>query len=232
MRNPSDLGYSDDGYELPTLNLIEHFVESEPGEYELVAKLAESLSERRDARKKSMDDRVEVAKEIVESSDDIWIVWCDYNAESEALNKAISESVEVVGSDTPDYKAQTALDFADGKIKALVSKPSIYGFGMNFQNCHSMIFCGISDSYEQFYQAIRRCWRFGQDKPVDVHIIISEAERNVLENIKRKQAQMDELQNNMVSLMKDVTMSEIKHTTRITEEYKPKERMELPLWIA
>lgn len=231
VRNPSDLGYSADGYELPPLNLIEHFVESEPGEYELVAKLAETLSERREARKKSMDDRVEVARRLVDSSADEWLVWCDYNAESEALRRAISDSVEVVGSDSPDYKAETALNFADGKIKALVSKPSIYGFGMNFQNCHQMIFCGISDSYEQFYQAIRRCWRFGQNNPVDAHIIISEAERNVLENIKRKQKQMDELQDNMVSLMRDVTMSEIKHTTRITEEYKPKERMELPEWM-
>ena len=95
-----------------------------------------------------------------------------------------------------------------------------------------MIFCGISDSHEQFYQAVRRCWRYGQNKTVYVHIIISEAELNVLENIKRKQAQMDEMQNNMVALMKDVTMSEIKHTTRITEEYLPTERMELPEWIA
>ena len=95
-----------------------------------------------------------------------------------------------------------------------------------------MIFCGISDSYEQFYQATRRCWRYGQEHDVNVHIIISEAEMNVLENIKKKQALMDAMQNNMVSLMKDVTMSEIKHTTRITTEYKPKEKMEIPLWIA
>ena len=95
-----------------------------------------------------------------------------------------------------------------------------------------MIFCGISDSYEQFYQAVRRCWRFGQENDVNVHIIISEAEMNVLENIKRKQAQMDTMQNNMVSLMRDVTMSEIKHTTRITTEYKPQQKMELPAWIA
>ena len=103
---------------------------------------------------------------------------------------------------------------------------------MNFQNCHNMIFCGISDSYEQFYQAVRRCWRYGQDKPVNVHIIISEAEMNVLDNIKRKQSDMDTMQNNMVALMRDVTMSEIKRTTRITTDYKPSKRMEIPAWIA
>lgn len=179
-----------------------------------------------------MNDRVNVATRLCDTSGDQWLVWCDYNAESAALHQSIADSVEVVGADSPDYKAGTATDFAEGKIHALVSKPSIYGFGMNFQNCHNMIFCGISDSYEQFYQAIRRCWRFGQEKPVDVHIIISEAELNVLENIKHKQAQMEEMQNHMVALMHDVTMAEIQHTTRITTEYKPKQRMELPAWIA
>lgn len=232
VRNPADLGYTDDGFILPKLNLIEHIVESKPGDYELVPKLAETLSERREARKESMNDRVKVAKELVEGSDDHWLVWCDYNAESSALHREIADSVEIVGADSPEKKATTAIDFASGKIKALVSKASIYGFGMNFQSCHQMIFCGISDSYEQFYQAVRRCWRYGQDHAVNVHIIISEKEKNVLENIKRKQRQMDELQNNMVSLMHDVTMSEIRRTTRITTEYFPTERMELPRWIA
>jgi hypothetical protein len=91
-----------------------------------------------------------------------------------------------------------------------------------------MIFCGLSDSYERFYQAVRRCWRFGQEKPVNVYVIISERELNVLENIKRKQAQMDEMQVKMTALMKEVTLSEIKHTTRITTEYVPKMTMKLP----
>jgi hypothetical protein len=144
----------------------------------------------------------------------------------------VNHSVEVVGADDPDYKAKTAIDFAEGKIHALVSKASIYGFGMNFQTCHNMIFCGISDSYEMFYQAVRRCWRYGQDHEVNVYIAISEAELNVLDNIKRKQAQMDKMQDNMISLMHDVTMSEIKHTTRITDTYDPEERMVIPEWIA
>ena len=231
VRNPSDLGYSKDGFELPKMNIIEHIVDSEPGEYELVAKRAETLSERRQARKDSMTERVNVAKELCEN-EETWLVWCDYNIESSSLHAAIRDNEEIVGSDSPERKSDVALRFADGKIHALISKPSIYGFGMNFQNCHNMIFCGISDSYEQFYQATRRCWRYGQEHDVNVHIIISEAEMNVLENIKKKQALMDAMQNNMVSLMKDVTMSEIKHTTRITTEYKPKEKMEIPLWIA
>lgn len=232
VRNPADLGYSNDGFELPDLNIIEHIVDSKPHEGMLVATRAETLSERREARKESMTERVHVAKELTDTNADKWLVWCDYNAESDELHKAITDSYEVVGSDKPEYKAHTALEFADGDIRVLVSKPSIYGFGMNFQNCHQMVFCGISDSYEQFYQAVRRCWRYGQDMPVDVHIIISEAEMNVLDNIKRKQSDMEKMQNNMVSLMKDVTMSEIKRTTRITLDYKPKERMDIPAWIA
>lgn len=232
VRNPSDLGYSSQGYELPKLNIIEHIVKSKPGDYELIAKRAESLSERREARKESMNDRVMIAKNIVESSEDNFIVWCDYNIESECLHKTIADSVEVVGADSPEFKAETALAFADNKIKALVSKASIYGMGMNFQNCHEIIFCGISDSFEMFYQAIRRCWRYGQTHDVNVHIIISEKEMNVLDNIKRKQQLMENMQNNMIALMHDVTMSEIKHTTRITTEYKPKERLELAEWIS
>lgn len=232
VRNPADLGYSNEGYNLPELNLIEHIVESETKDYELVPKLAETLSERREARKESIENRVEVARQLVEGNNDTWLVWCDYNAESSALHKAIKDSVEIVGADSPERKAQVAMDFAEGKIKALVSKCSIYGFGMNFQTTHQMIFCGISDSFESFYQAIRRCWRYGQEHDVNVHIIISQKEKNVLDNIKRKQRQMEEMQSNMIALMKDVTMSEMKHTTRITTEYKPKEEMEIPTWIA
>lgn len=227
VRNPADLGYTNDGYKLPQLNLIEHITESAPREYELVARRAETLSERREARKESMTDRIELSRQLVEGSNDNWLVWCDYNAESENLHRAIKDSVEVQGKDSPEYKADTAIKFAEGKIKALISKPSIYGFGMNFQTCHEIIFCGISDSYEQFYQAVRRCWRYGQSHDVDVHIILSEAELNILENIKQKQAQMDELQDSMVSLMHDVTMSEIKHTTRVTTDYNPKKTLTL-----
>ena len=176
-----------------------------------------------------MTDRIDETRRLVESSDDNWLVWCDYNIESENLHRAIADSVEVRGSDSPEFKAHTAIEFAEDKIKALVSKPSIYGFGMNFQNCHEIVFCGLSDSYEQFYQAVRRCWRYGQKHPVNVHIIMSEAELNVLDNIKKKQSQMDTLQENMVRLMHDVTMSEIKHTTRITAEYVPQKDFKFAL---
>ena len=146
------------------------------------------------------------------------------------LKRKARDCVEVKGSDDAEFKAEASLNFADGKIHALVSKPSIFGFGSNFQSCHKMVFCGLSDSYERFYQAVRRCWRFGQEKPVDVYIILSEREMNVLDNIQRKQEQMDEMQRQMTALMREVTLSEIRHTTRITTDYKPSERMEVPAW--
>lgn len=228
FNSPADLGYSMDGYDLPELNMKTICTESELHDFELVVTLAETLQERREARKESMMDRAEKAADLCNNSDEIWLIWCDYNDESALLKKMINDCVEIKGADEPETKAQASIDFANGEIKALVSKPSIFGFGSNFQSCHNMIFCGLSDSYERFYQAVRRCWRFGQEKPVNVYVIISERELNVLENIKRKQAQMDEMQINMTALMKEVTLSEIKHTTRITTEYVPKMTMKLP----
>ena len=112
------------------------------------------------------------------------MIWCNFNDESSLLHEKISNSVEVKGSDDNDHKKNSMIGFSNNEVKYLISKPSICGFGMNWQNCHDMVFCGISDSYEQFYQAIRRCYRFGQKEEVNVHVVISEKEMNVLLNIK------------------------------------------------
>lgn len=231
FNNPNELGYVIDGYDLPQLNIHTIITESKIGEYEFVAKVAETLQERREARKESMEDRTDKAKEIAESEGSQCIIWVDYNDESAMLHKKIEKSIEVKGSDEAEYKAKASIDFANGNIKYLVSKPSIFGFGSNWQNCHRQIFCGLSDSYERFYQAVRRCWRFGQTHDVDCYIILSEKEISILENIKRKQAQMDEMQSQMTSLMKEVTLAEIEHTTRITTDYKGVENMQLPTWL-
>ena len=228
FNNPIELGYEIDGYDLPELSIKTILTESEIQEGELFAKPAESLTERREARKMSIDDRTEKAKDLTESDDSQWLLWVDYNDESTILHKKIEDSVEVKGSDEPEYKAQASIDFANGDIRCLVSKPSIFGFGSNFQSCNNMVFCGLSDSYERFYQAVRRCWRFGQKKPVNVYIVLSEREVNILENIKRKEKQMNEMQKQMTSRMKDVTLAEIQHTTRITTSYEPDVKMVLP----
>ena len=231
FNSPKDLGYRGEGYDLPPLNIHRVITESEVREGELLVTLANTLEERRTARKDSAEDRTDLASALANGDmGSQWILWCDYNDESAMLKRKTDDCVEVKGSDEPEFKAGASMEFADGKIHALVSKPSIFGFGSNFQRCHSMVFCGLSDSYERFYQAVRRCWRFGQKMPVDVYIIISEREMNVLDNITRKQVQMDEMQRQMTALMKEVTLSEIRHTTRITTDYKPTEKMEVPAW--
>jgi hypothetical protein len=229
--NPSELGYKTEGYNLPKLSINVITTESFPIEGELFARYAETLEERRLARKESIEDRTNKASELSNESKDQWLMWCDYNDESAVLKKKCVDSVEVKGSDDPEFKATASLDFAAGTIHCLVSKPSIFGFGSNFQSCHNMVFCGLSDSYERFYQAIRRCWRFGQTKPVNVYIVISEKETNILTNIEEKQKKMDEMQKQMTALMRSVTLSEIKHTTRITTEYFPNKEMRIPTWM-
>ncbi len=231
FNNPNELGYDIEGYNLPALNIKTIITKSEVGDYELVVRMAETLEERRQARKESMYDRTEKARELTESDNSQWLLWVDYNDESEMLHKKITDSVEVKGSDDPDFKAQASIDFSTGKIRCLVSKASIFGFGSNFQSCHNEIFCGLSDSYERFYQAVRRCWRFGQTHDVNVYIILSEKEQAILDNIKKKQAQMDEMQSQMTALMKEVTLAEIKHTTRITTDYKPEKEFVLPTFL-
>lgn len=201
VRKPSDLGYADGAFVLPPMRMIPHVVTSNVLTGRLFAMDAQTLQERQQARRDSIANRVQQTADLVNASDEQWIVWCDLNAESQALKKAIPGAVEVTGSDTPEHKERAVLDFVDGKTRVLVSKPSICGFGVNLQNCAHMAFVGLSDSYEQQYQAIRRCWRFGQTRPVDVHVITAEAEGAVVTNIKRKERQsaamMDEIVKHM-----------------------------------
>ena len=223
--NPKNIGYDMDGFDLPELNVTEIVVDGDMPISETL-----TLSERRQARKDSLELRCEKAAELVNSSDERWLVWCDLNDESSRLHELINESVEVRGSDNPEHKGKSMLAFSDGKIKALVTKPSIAGFGMNWQNCHNMIFTGLSDSYEQFYQAVRRCWRFGQEYPVNVYIIISAREGCVKENIERKQADFLKMQKEMTELTKEITKKELRSTCRISTPYEPKQIMKLPDW--
>lgn len=233
FENPNELGYEVEGFDLPELRMHTIITESKVKEGELIVRPAETLEERREARKESIEDRTNKALELINNSDpnETWLCWVDYNDESSVLHKKIKGSVEVKGSDDPEFKAQASIDFADKKIRCLVSKSSIFGFGSNFQSNHQQIFVGLSDSMERTYQAIRRSWRFGQKQPVDIYIILSERELNVLDNINKKQAQMDEMQKQMTALMKEVTISEIRHTTRITTEYKKIDNIVIPEWL-
>lgn len=223
--NPQKLGYNADGYVLPELNIKQIIVD---GEEPVMDSL--TLTERREARRESLSERCKTAADIVNNSAENWLVWCDLNAESDMLSDLIGGAVNVQGSDKPEYKTTSMLDFSKDKIKCLITKPKIAGYGMNWQNCHNMIFVGLSDSFEAYYQAVRRCWRFGQSESVNVYIIISAKEGPVKANIERKQADNEKMKEQLIELTKDITKRELKSTCRISTPYDPSCLMELPKW--
>lgn len=237
LTNPADLGYDGSDFVLPELRVHEiitksNNLEDSDGQMMLIPLTSQSLNERRAARRSSLEDRVEAAANIANSFSSQVLVWCDLNSESESLAQAIHGAVEVKGSNTPDYKETAMNGFSSGDVRVLVSKPSIAGWGMNWQQCNKMIFVGLSDSFESYYQAVRRCWRFGQKKPVDVYIVISDAEGCVKSNIGRKQADAQRMTSELVKYTKDILTAEINHTVRMSESYITIERMEVPAWIA
>lgn len=206
ISRPGDIGYPDDGYELPELNIRTHTGDSGyVPDGALFALPEEGLAGQRRARKAGLAWKVESIASMVNASSEQWCVWCDYNDESAALAKAIPDSVEVRGSDSPEKKSDAMLGFADGRYRVIVSKPSICGFGMNWQQCHLMAFCGLSYSYEQFYQAVRRCWRFGQENPVEAHVFTTVQESSSVNAINRKEEQMRETKRGMIAAMAEET---------------------------
>jgi hypothetical protein len=198
----------------------------------LFAPIAQGLLERNTARRDTVNARVSKASEIANGIDGQCLVWCHLNDESQLLTSLINDAVEVTGSDDPEKKARNLLGFASNDVKKLVSKPKIAGFGMNYQNCNQMIFVGLSDSWEQFYQAVRRCWRYGQKKPVHVHIISADVEGAVLANIKRKEEQNRILKAEMIEVMKDKTLAQFGKASQEKTEYKPTKQMGIPTWAA
>lgn len=221
IRNPSDLGFDGSAYILPGLEIHEHVLPAdEPLEGQLFAGIAQTLTERRQAKRGSMEGRIKTAADLVNSHDRPAIVWCHLNDESAALAKAIPDAVEVTGSMTADQKEKAIMAFTHGEVRVMVTKPSIAGFGMNWQHCADMVFAGLDDSYESFYQAIRRCYRFGQKSIVNVHLVSSESEGAVKANLERKQKQADDMAQSMVSHMREMTKKNIKGVQMEKSEYK------------
>ena len=189
VRTPADIGYDDDRFELPPLSLRDERVKTgykQPGN--LFPGVTGGIRGRIDARRGTMDSRVERLAEIIKSDTGIWLVWCGLNDEGRKLHAALNGgSVLVEGADSGDKKMDSWRAWRDGDVRVMITKPSIFGFGMNFQFCHKMAFLGLGDSYEQYYQAIRRCWRFGQTEQVDVTVVISDCESAVAENVHKKE---------------------------------------------
>ena len=233
IRKPSTLGFDDGAYNLPPLHLHEHHVSFEmPMNGMLFATEAQTLSERREARRKSLDDRVAACADMVNASaTEPWVVWCDLNAEGDALQKAIPGSVQISGSDDVDTKESRLIDFAEGRTRVLISKPSICGWGLNWQHASHMAFVGVTDSYEAYYQAVRRCWRFGQSRDVHVHVFASKAEGAVVSNLKRKEREAGEMADALSEETRDAVMQEVTGMTRETNTHNAGRRVAVPAFL-
>lgn len=234
LRSPADLGYDASDYNLPPLHVHQHTVESEHDQAEtgfLFAMEATDLMERRNARKASLKARVEACAAIVNASDQPWIVWCDLNAEGDALRDAIPDAVEIRGSDPEEVKEQRLADFAAGHIRVLVTKSSIAGWGLNWQHCAHVAFVGVTDSWEAYYQAVRRCYRFGQKREVHVHIFASEQEGSVVANLKRKEADAKAMGDALASEVIDSVRDELMGQGRESNDYTPSKAMNLPNFL-
>ncbi len=223
LRQPSDLGYDNNGFVLPPLNYHHHVVKSEKNlDGFLFPVEAQTLTERRSARRVSLSERVELCAALVNRSTEPWMVWVDLNDEGDLLEKLIPEAVQVAGRDSDDDKEERMLGFSDGKYRVLISKSSICGFGMNWQHCSNVAYVGLSDSYERLYQSIRRFWRFGQKNAVNAHIITSEAEGAVVKNIQRKEADAAKMAKEMVKHMSVYNTEAVHGTVRTADTYKTK----------
>ncbi len=218
IRSPEDIGFNGERYRLPPLNMTGHVVESESTQG-LFADIAMGLLERNKARKESIDDRVIKCSDLVNGNQEQWVVWCNRNEEAEKLCKSIDGAVDVSGSSSLEEKEDAINKFLSGEVRVIVSKPKVLGAGMNFQNCHNTAFVGLSDSWEQYYQAIRRFYRFGQEKIVNVHVISAESEGAVVANIKRKEDQNNEMGAEMVKYMSNAMKKEIFGLSQEKSEY-------------
>lgn len=235
VRKPSDLGHDDGLYNLPPLTVTEHIVDADGSalvtDGMLFALEASSLSERRAARKASLDERVAACAAIANADKQPWIVWGELNAETDALTKAIDGAVEIRGSDDTEVKEQRLADFAAGKIRVLVTKPSIAGWGLNWQHCARMAFVGVTDSFESYYQATRRCWRFGQEREVHVHIFSSNLEGAVLANLKRKESDAAAMSEALSAETNSAVRAQVVGQERTTNIHVAPHRVVTPAWL-
>jgi len=234
LRQPSDLGYPNDGYDLPPLKQTQHHVAVEYApslETGLLFPVeASTLQERISARRDTVEDRVELAASITPAGRPfVW--WCNLNAEAEALSKAIPGAINLHGGLKDSEKERILVDFSDGNIRVLITKPSLAGFGMNWQHCADTGFVGLNDSFEQVFQAIRRFWRFGQTRPVNVHFIAAETEGAVVANLRRKEADAERMAAAMVIHMADLSSQEVRGMVRTVADYNPTQPFIIPAFL-
>lgn len=236
IKSPEDLGYDGASHRLPPLRMHERIVymshEGALSQGRLFLDDARTIQDQRATRNATMAERAAIAAEIA-SRPEPCLVWCEYNDEADMAEAAIYGAIQVKGGDSPESKTDRLLGFAEGRYRVLVTKPSIAGFGMNWQNCANVVFMGASHSYEQTYQAVRRCWRYGQTRPVDVTIIRADTEGSIAENFRRKEADAARMASEMGARTREFVQAEVLGASaREWNEYAPKKRMKQPMWRA
>lgn len=232
VMSPSDLGYDGSAYQLPPLNIHPVILPTEyVPEGQLFATTLKGIGDRAAVRKQTIAERVAAAVDLIQSeSDEPWLVWVGQNEEGRAMQAALPGSINVEGSMSPEQKADALLRFASGDLRVLVTKPSIAGFGMNFQHCARMVFVGLGDSYEQYFQAIRRCYRFGQQREVWAYIVLTEPEETIYQNVLAKEREARSTAAELVKHVAAYERAEIGQA-RQTSTYEPAVPMALPAWL-
>jgi superfamily II DNA or RNA helicase len=231
LTKPSDLGYSDDGFQLPSLNIIRHSVDvdiSAHADGELFRRVDASATAIHKEKRLTSADRAERAAEIVSGQpNEPCVVWVETDYDADAVMARLPGAVEVRGSMTIEQKESRLNDFSTGNIRVLVTKPRVAGFGLNWQHCAHTVFAGLSFSYEQFYQATRRFWRYGQQRTVDCHVVMAETEEMIWRNIQRKANDHEAMKLEMAEAMRRETISsEVKQTYSATKSAR------IPSWLA
>ena len=231
ISTPSDIGFDGSKYELPPLTMTEHVVDC-PVPAGFLFQPTDFISATNVHREKraALEERAEQVAKLVNGDSDFWAVWCDTDYEADALLKRIPDACEVRGSQSNQQKEIRLRDFTDGRIRVIITKAEIGGFGMNWQHCHKTTwFAGYS--YERWYQAIRRLWRFGQTQPVEAHVVRTDREESIVETVRRKQEQHQEMQREMAGLMQSGMKEELGICSTTLRAYEPSRTVRVPSWL-
>lgn len=230
ISKPSDLGYSDDGFVLPELHVHRHVLDSdmtEGADGALFRQVEMSATSLHKEKRLSLNDRAQKVAEEVNGDSEAWVVWCDTDYEADVLTRLIPDAIEVRGSQSLDRKEAGLLEFSEGRARVIITKPSIAGFGLNWQHCANMAFVGVSYSYESFYQAVRRCWRFGQKRPVNVHVAMAHTESGIWDTVTRKADNHDSMKREMRAAM----LRNAGRSSNVKASYEAHHIGRLPEWL-
>ncbi len=232
LLKPSDIGHDDTGYDLPPLTIEPVFIATDyVPEGRLFPDRLQGITERAAVRRDTIDERVEAAaKLILDEPEEPWIAWCGLNDEARLLSRWIPDSVNVEGSQSADEKARKIGQFLTGEKRVMITKCSVAGFGLNLQHCARMVFVGLGDSYEQYFQALRRCWRFGQSREVRAYIVLSEPEEVIYRNVLAKEREAEKLSAELIRNAAEYERQELSAGLARTD-YRAEAELKLPGWL-